>query len=186
MIELESIDSQTLRMSLADGATVVDVLHRLRDDAAFREHWTATLAGVSFRAFRWEMPQMSRSSLHDPYEAVVVDAPSLRRGQDPTAFASLFETETDPDVVTAPNLGGDAVLVIPRPQPGVDCYGHLAAFVRGALASQRHALWEAVARASLGRVGERPLWLSTAGGGVPWLHVRLDDRPKYYAYGPYR
>ena len=22
--------------------------------------------------------------------------------------------------------------------------------------------------------------------GVPWLHVRLDDSPKYYGYGPYR
>ncbi|MFL6237620.1 MAG: DUF6940 family protein [Thermoanaerobaculia bacterium] len=29
---------------------------------------------------------------------------------------------------------------------------------------------------------------STYGGGagVSWLHVRLDDRPKYYGYGPYR
>ncbi|MGI9175867.1 MAG: DUF6940 family protein [Rhodothermales bacterium] len=25
------------------------------------------------------------------------------------------------------------------------------------------------------------MWLSTAGGGVSWLHVRLDSRPKYYA-----
>jgi len=31
-----------------------------------------------------------------------------------------------------------------------------------------------------------PTWLSTAGGGVAWLHVRLDTRPKYYRYNPYR
>jgi NADH:ubiquinone oxidoreductase subunit len=36
------------------------------------------------------------------------------------------------------------------------------------------------------RVGEQPVWLSTAGMGVAWLHVRLDDRPKYYGYSPYR
>jgi len=36
------------------------------------------------------------------------------------------------------------------------------------------------------RIGDRVVWLSTAGAGVPWLHVRLDDRPKYYHYGPYR
>lgn len=35
------------------------------------------------------------------------------------------------------------------------------------------------------RVGTRPVWLSTAGAGVAWLHVRLDDRPKYYSYRPY-
>jgi hypothetical protein len=29
-------------------------------------------------------------------------------------------------------------------------------------------------------------WLSTAGMGVPWLHVRLDDRPKDYGHRPYR
>ena len=36
------------------------------------------------------------------------------------------------------------------------------------------------------RIGIQPIWLSTAGMGVPWLHVRLDSRPKYYAFGPYR
>jgi hypothetical protein len=36
------------------------------------------------------------------------------------------------------------------------------------------------------QLGEQPLWLSTAGTGIFWLHVRLDSRPKYYTYQPYR
>jgi hypothetical protein len=36
------------------------------------------------------------------------------------------------------------------------------------------------------RVGSKVVWLSTAGAGVSWLHVRLDDRPKYYQFEPYR
>ena len=28
--------------------------------------------------------------------------------------------------------------------------------------------------------------MSTNGDGVAWLHVRIDERPKYYAYAPYR
>ena len=36
------------------------------------------------------------------------------------------------------------------------------------------------------RLSAKPVWLSTAGAGVSWLHVRLDDRPKYYGYAPYR
>ncbi len=36
------------------------------------------------------------------------------------------------------------------------------------------------------RIGAMPVWLSTAGAGVSWLHVRLDTRPKYYHHGPYR
>ncbi len=38
----------------------------------------------------------------------------------------------------------------------------------------------------LKRIGEAPMWLSTAGAGVPWLHVRLEDRPKYYGHAAYR
>ena len=36
------------------------------------------------------------------------------------------------------------------------------------------------------RLGTAPVWLSTAGAGVSWLHVRLGDRPKYYGHAPYR
>ena len=35
-------------------------------------------------------------------------------------------------------------------------------------------------------LSEKPLWLSTAGGGVAWLHLRIDSRPKYYSHRPYR
>jgi hypothetical protein len=52
--------------------------------------------------------------------------------------------------------------------------------------AQRYALWEAVGRVAERRLGTAPVWLSTAGAGVSWLHVRLDDRPKYYAFTPYK
>ena len=32
---------------------------------------------------------------------------------------------------------------------------------------------------------ESPVWVSTAGMGVSWLHVRFDSRPKYYRWGEY-
>jgi len=33
---------------------------------------------------------------------------------------------------------------------------------------------------------EAYFWLSTSGLGIAWLHVRLDERPKYYTHAPYR
>ena len=75
---------------------------------------------------------------------------------------------------------------MPCPRGDLDAYGHLAAFVRGAPDSQRDGLWRSVASAMRRRVNAKPVWLSTAGDGVAWLHVRLDDRPKYYAFTPYR
>ena len=68
----------------------------------------------------------------------------------------------------------------------MSAYGHLAAFVREAPQAQRHTLWQVVGAALDERIGVRPTWLSTSGLGVSWLHVRLDSRPKYYQYEPYR
>ena len=57
-------------------------------------------------------------------------------------------------------------------------------------ASQQHELWALVAQSlrkrARGHDARQPTWLSTEGSGVPWLHVRLDDRPKYYHHAPYR
>jgi hypothetical protein len=89
-------------------------------------------------------------------------------------------------VVAFANLRGDALLVVPCPAGDAGAYGHLAAFVREAPEAQRDALWREVGEAMARRVGARPVWLSTAGAGVSWLHVRLDDRPKYYGHEPYR
>ena len=129
---------------------------------------------------------MTPDSLGDPFEAMLIDAPSLDRRQNASAFAELFDAQPNADVITAPNLGGDALMIIPAPRSDAECYCHLGAFLRGAPAAQCDALWESVARATLGRVGSKPLWLSTSGGGVAWLHVRVDDRPKYYAHAAYR
>jgi hypothetical protein len=75
---------------------------------------------------------------------------------------------------------------VPCPLGNDSAYGHLAAFVRLAPEDQRHALWQSVGNAMVLRLGTRPVWLSTAGAGVSWLHVRLDDRPKYYGFGSYK
>ena len=36
------------------------------------------------------------------------------------------------------------------------------------------------------RLSRQPLWLSSAGLGIYWLHLRLDSRPKNYSFQPYR
>jgi hypothetical protein len=50
---------------------------------------------------------------------------------------------------------------------------------------QVRALWRATAETLLDRISDTPTWLSTAGLGVIWLHLRLDSRPKYYSHRPY-
>lgn len=166
-------------------AGFTQVLHGLQNDAGFRAWFNALLVDVPFTAFRWETPPVTIETLSRPFEFVVLDSPDLAGHPDPEAFAEHFG-RTESDVIVFPNLGRDATMIVPCPIHNATAYAHLAAFVRLAPVSQRDALWQSVGETLNKRVGARPVWLNTAGGGVAWLHVRLDDRPKYYGYAPYR
>lgn len=163
-----------------------DVISYWQGDEAFRSFFNALLARAPFDAFRWETPPVTRDTRDQAFEFVLLDAPELKRAADPSDFAGHFRHAEPGAVLEFTNLGGDALMVVPTPAEPISACAHLAAFARGAPEAQQHALWRQVGAALERRVGERPVWLSTAGAGVPWLHVRLDDRPKYYSYAPWR
>jgi hypothetical protein len=181
-------DARGLRYSvLRDSrpATFAEVLRGWQDDAEFRSLFNSLLANAPYTAFRWETPAVTAGTLSFPFEFVLLDSPGLARRPDPEAFAEHF-TGAAGGVAVFANLGGDATMVVPLPVAESSAYGHLAAFVRNAPESQRHALWQSVGSAMSQRVGAQVVWLSTAGAGVSWLHVRLDDRPKYYGFSAYK
>ena len=166
-------------------ATFAEVLRGWQGDADFRAVFNALLADAPYTAFRWETPAVTTATLVQPFEFVLLDSPALAQPPDPEAFAAHFRG-ADAGVAVFPNLGADAVLIVPCPVAETSAYAHLAAFARLGPEQQRHAFWQSVGEATARRVGTKPVWLSTAGAGVAWLHVRLDDRPKYYGFGPYR
>jgi hypothetical protein len=182
-------DGRLFRVAIdLDGSPVsyAEVLHRWQQDADFRSLFMALLADAPFSAFRWETPPVTTATAGRPFEFVLLDSPGLAPSPDAEAFADHFRDAAAGGVVEFPNLGHDAVLVVPCPNGPPSAYGHLGGFIRQAPEAQRHALWERVGAAMQRRLGMKPIWLSTAGAGVAWLHVRLDDRPKYYGYRPYR
>lgn len=167
-----------------DAISFDEILGLWRADQAFRRWYTDHLRSGPFRAFRWETPVLTRDKLSRDFEFVLVDANSfVHRSTDKFAFANYFN---DDPVVSFPNLGGDGLMIVPSPQVDDDVYGHFAAFLRGAPDTQIQAMWTAIAAQVSSMIDENPRWLSTAGGGVAWLHVRLDSRPKYYHYQPFR
>ncbi|MES1945265.1 hypothetical protein PC39_14147 [Salinisphaera sp. PC39] len=180
-------DRRRLAVHGADGPlSAAAVLRRWRDDDAFRGFWNDTLKAPPFAAYAWEMPPLARDRLDRPFECVFVDNPALAAtGADPGPFEAHFRAAGDADSVTFDNLGNDARLVAPCPRADPAVYSHLAVFAREAPDPQARALWAAVAAAADERLKRGPFWLSTAGLGVYWLHVRLDDRPKYYRHRPY-
>jgi len=164
-----------------------EVARLWEEDEAFRDVFLESLASTPTEAFLWETPPVSRATCDRPFEEVFVASPTLARAApDSQPFADRFAGESG--VLTFPNLGGDAELVVPCPDGDPAPCAHLAAFVRGAARERVHALWSAVGRALRGHLetSDAPAWVSTSGLGVYWVHVRLDAYPKYYAHGPYR
>jgi hypothetical protein len=153
-----------------------EVITALRMDSAFRASLAERLRAVPYDAWFWECIRVSSG----PFECVVIDAPELARTTaDPSAFAEHLNTP----IATFQSLGRDATLIAPS---ATGSYPHLAAFLRTAPASQVDALFHAVGDAIAGWPGRQAPWVSTAGIGVPWLHVRIDSRPKYFRHATYR
>lgn len=164
-------------------------LRQLACDGALQDGLTRALAAAPFAALFWECRPLSRATLNEAFECVLVDAPALARlSSERGPFAAQLDRDPQALVAIFPNLGHDALLVAPtghgsRATPAP--YAHLAAFCRTAPAAEQRALWSTVAQAALDRVRETPFWLSTSGLGIAWLHVRLDERPKYLTWAPY-
>ena len=166
----------------------LDVVGLWRTDKAFRVFFMSLLAEAPYSAYFWETPAVTAASVEQSFEFVLVDSPGLANVKpDPGAFRQYFQSAaSNTEIVAFANLGNDAYLIAPCPRAPLCAYPHLAAFIREAPDHQKHALWQAVGKALERRLGGRPLWLSSAGLGVYWLHLRLDSSPKYYSFRPYR
>lgn len=147
--------------------------------------WTSHLVPqLSSRPGFWECAPVSRLTRDDRLRFVCIDSDAVARiDASPRAFNAYFQ---HPGGVAAfRNLGGDSRLVAPA-TPG--SFPHLRAFLDTAPQAQISALFRCVSaelEAWWARTDEL-VWLSTHGLGVPWLHVRLDARPKYYRHRPYQ
>jgi hypothetical protein len=162
---------------------------------------SAIIAASQYTSLLFETPGTSwLASSTTPFEFALVDAPALRvfaeGSTDRYAFAEHFNAASKQEernsVCSFSNLGGDASLVSPLPpSDGNDAsYSHLAIFLRNAPRSQVAEFWELAAATYLRVLKEKePMeksWFSTNGMGVAWLHLRIDDRPKYYSYAPFK
>ena len=163
-----------------------DVVDYWQSSPSFARRFNDQLAETPFAAYFWEIPPQTIASADRPFECVMVNSPQLAAvAADSSQFAAYFADRTA-TVSVFPNIGHDAWLIAPVPMARPEAYPHLAAFVRLGPASQQLSLWQMVGQTVSRQLCERPVWLSTSGLGVPWLHMRLDSRPKYYSWRPYK
>lgn len=160
------------------------------------------IASSPYNSFLFETPGTSwTDSITTPFEFALVNEPALRdfaeKSPNPYAFAEYFNASSTQDetmtVCSFPNLGGDATLISPLPPSDANndaSYSHLAIFVRSAPKKEVAEFWKVAATNYLRALEEKhpqeKTWFSTNGMGVAWLHLRIDDRPKYYSYAPFK
>jgi hypothetical protein len=170
--------------------TYSEVIELWQDNKEFCSFFSSLLAYAPFSAYFWETPPITLSTVNKPFEFVLVDSPQLAGVQpDSSSFREYFQSarsSVGEEVITFPNLGNDALLVVPCPLAENSAYCHIASFVREAPQSQQHALWQTVGKVIQQNLNDQPLWVSTSGLGVYWLHIRLDSYPKYYTFNPYK
>ncbi len=186
--QLTKINPTTLHFQILRAGrsmSVAEVVKAWIDDRDFRKFYNQLLISAPFKAFFWELPPMVAQAVDQSFEFVLVNSNTLARVSPMgKAFKAYFTTEEP--IVVFENLGKDATLVVPTPKGKQSTYPHLAQFVRTGPENQIDAFWQIVGQTYRDNISDRPLWLSTSGLGVYWLHVRLDTYPKYYTYRPYR
>lgn len=180
--------SRTQYLLFISGAplTFDDALHLLEVDSDFRDYLTELLTTSEHVAYRWETPPVTTNSIDRPFEFILNEYSSLKMRPDLGVFNPYFkDADSATDVMAFPNPSKTATLVVPRQIAEPTAYPHLAAFLRQAPPQQIHSLWQCVATTIRQKLSERRLWISTSGGVVAWLHVRIEGSPKYYSYEPY-
>jgi hypothetical protein len=186
----QRLDAETIKVTVTENArplTRREVIAHWSENSDFRAWFTKAISDTPFDAYFWETPALTKGTLDFPFECVLVHAATLLHVQaDAAPFRAHFRTEPTARVLAFPNLGGDARLIVPTPQAAMNCYAHLAVFLRNAPPEQIDAFWQQLGTELRDHPLTHPIWVSTAGLGVSWLHLRLDSRPKYYRHAPYR
>lgn len=165
-----------------------EIIELWKNSKDFRQFYISLIADLPFAAIFWESPPITIDTLDKDYEFVAVDSSQLAAvAQNQHAFSDYFaRAKTGETVISFENLGGDALLVVPCPVSSANAYMHLCAFVRQAPNDQCHQLLQRLAQEIDKRLTNKPLWINTSGLGIYWLHIRLDSRPKYYTFLPYK
>jgi len=179
-----------LRIHNADGIAlsyrlVIDLLMK---DAYFRLFFNKMLADVPYEGYFWEMPALTLRTLESDFECVCVESAAFNHLiADASSFARYFSGLPEGRLCAVfNNLGLDAVLISPSKASGNTRCAHLAHFSRFASSVYRDQLWLQLGETLMEKMSDQPLWVSTSGLGVPWLHIRIDTSPKYYAHTPYK
>ena len=176
----ENVDTNIEKFTVMNGEkslTYSDFLNFTLKNINFRNQFLSILEKSRFDAYRLETPGVNLTSLNQRFEFVLINCPALIGVVDEDSFSEFF-TEEKIGAVSFPNLGKNAQLIVPCPIARPEVYTHLASFCRKAPVAQKHNLFKLAAGYLKENISDKPSWFSTAGMGVSWLHLRIEQKPK--------
>jgi hypothetical protein len=179
-------DGNTVKITyleLGSPITAEQFFARLQD-RSFAIDFSKRLSGQAYKGAFLECPAYSSKTSDLPFQCVLINSPDLDlKPANPSAFVRKLAEVTEDGSGVFPNINNSATLI--SPQAKAADYSHLLAFLRRANPHQIANLWETTSKVVLQQAGDDPLWISTSGLGVPWLHIRVDTQPKYYRHLAY-
>tara|TARA_Y100000310_G_scaffold255230_1_gene262573 strand:- start:517 stop:999 length:483 start_codon:yes stop_codon:yes gene_type:complete len=129
--------------------------------------------------FIWRTSRLDKNGKL-PYKQEFLINKFLSDKQDYSFFNNYIKKTKNKYVVTFPNLSGDTILIVPIPKKGKN-YAHIKNFIDNASITQQKAFWKQVVKTAKKQLKMYDhIWISTHGLGVPYLHVRISNKPKYY------
>ena len=123
------------------------------------------------------------SQQHNTFEQEFVYKETLLRNnqQNLEPFKShLNKNKEELYAISFLNLNGDTLLVIPKDRRGKN-FSSLFYFMKEASERHQKFFWKRVAQEIKNKLkSNKKLFISTEGTGVPYLHIRISNYPKYY------
>lgn len=106
--------------------------------------------------------------------------PKLPTEQNYNSFKSYIEQSKNKYVVSFYNLNKDTLLVIPIPRKNKN-YSTIKDFCDNASVTQKKYFWKTVSKLIKNYIKKHKyVWVSAHGLGVPYMHIRISNKPKYY------
>ena len=90
-------------------------LNKIQTEEPFRREFITVLQKSRFSTYFFETPKVTKESLDDKFEFILSAADELKNvNADRDTFQDYFRQCKDSPVITFPNLGHNAVLVVPH------------------------------------------------------------------------
>lgn len=100
--------------------------------------------------------------------------------QNENNFIEYINKSKNKYVTSFLNLSNDTILVIPMPKHNKN-YVTIKDFIDNSSIKQQKEFWKKVANIAIKCMKKNEkIWISTHGHGVPYTHLRISTKPKYY------